>query len=66
MEALTEEIDELHARLADSSIYSGDSAALNSLLAEQGQLRTRLTDIEASWLARQEALEEAMAAAGDH
>lgn len=65
MEALSEEIAGLDERLADSSIYSGDTDTLNSLLAEQGQLRTRLADIEASWLTRQEALEEAMAAVGD-
>jgi len=61
MDALTEEIARLDERLADSSIYSGETDTLNSLLAEQGQLRARLSDIEASWLNRQERLEEAMA-----
>ena len=60
MQALTEEIGALDERLADNSIYSGDSSELNALLAEQGQLRTRLEDIESSWLSRQEQLEEAM------
>ena len=60
MQALTEEIAALDERLADNSIYSGESSELNALLAEQGQLRTRLEDIESSWLTRQEQLEEAM------
>lgn len=59
MEALTEDIAALDERLADNDIYSGDSTVLNELLTEQGQLRARLADIEASWLSRQEALEQA-------
>ena len=59
MEALTVEISALDERLADSETYSGDTNTLNRLLTEQGQLRGRLADIEASWLNRQEALEAA-------
>lgn len=65
MQALTEDIAALDARLADNSIYEGDPKALNELLAEQGQLRARLADIETSWLDRQQRLEDAMIEAGN-
>ena len=65
MQALTEDIAAVDERLADSSIYSGETDELNKLLAEQGQLRARLSDIETSWLDRQERLEEATRANKD-
>lgn len=63
MDALNEEIATLDEKLADSATYQEDSSTLNTLLTEQGQARTRLVDVEQSWLSRQEALEEALALA---
>ena len=60
MQALTEDIAAIDARLADNSVYEGAKEVLNQLITEQGQLRTRLGSIESAWLNRQEQLEEAM------
>ena len=63
MDALNEEIATLDEKLSDSATYQEDSTTLNTLLTEQGQARTRLADVEQSWLSRQEALEAALAQA---
>ena len=64
MDALNEEISAIDAKLADNSIYetniSQGGQSLATLLTEQGQLKTRLADIESAWLSRSEALEQAM------
>jgi len=64
MDALNEEISAIEAKLADNSIYetniSQGGQSLATLLTEQGQLKTRLADIESAWLSRSEALELAM------
>jgi len=60
MQALTEDIAKIDAQLADNSVYEGESAVLNKLITEQGQLRNRLGTVENAWLSRQEQLEEAM------
>jgi ATP-binding cassette subfamily F protein 3 len=65
VDRLTAEIDRLQARraelaeaLADSGVYDPDRAdELKGLLADDGELKRRIDELEAEWLAAEEALE---------
>lgn len=52
-------MDELHALLADVTIYQSDqSVQLNKLLAEQAHCQSQLDELEMEWLVLEEQIEE--------
>ncbi|MAY70680.1 MAG: ABC transporter ATP-binding protein, partial [Halomonas sp.] len=60
MEKVQAELGEVEAQLGDAELYT-DAARkqeLTDCLARQGELKARLEELEADWLAAEEALEE--------
>ena len=63
MEKLSAEKAGLEARMADPELYEGDARALVDLQKDLGWVGQQLADAEEAWLAAQEELETAAAAA---
>ena len=59
LEQLSGKLAELDSRLLDSSLYDGSRRSeLTQLLQQQGLLRQQLSDVESSWMATAEELEQ--------
>ncbi|MBY6206463.1 MULTISPECIES: ABC-F family ATP-binding cassette domain-containing protein [Halomonas] len=60
MEGVQAELAEVEERLGDASLYTDTARKqeLTECLGRQGELKARLDDLEAEWLAAEEALEE--------
>nr|WP_300313989.1 ATP-binding cassette domain-containing protein [Halomonas sp.] len=60
MEKVQEELAAIEERLADPELYTAEErkAELTDSLARQGELKSRLDDLEQQWLAAEEALEQ--------
>lgn len=53
------ELDKVEEALGDATLYEADrKAELTTLLASQGEIKSRLDEAEAEWFEAQEALEE--------
>ncbi|MGM0913802.1 MAG: ATP-binding cassette domain-containing protein [Pseudomonadota bacterium] len=65
MEKVQSQLAEVEALLGDAELYTDPARKeeLTTTLARQGELKSRLDDLEAEWLAAEEALEEAARAA---
>ena len=59
LEALQREKQALHEKLADPALYDGPADALAALNREAGETGKALQEAEATWLAAQQALDEA-------
>ncbi len=59
MEKVQAELAEVEEALGDAALYTDAErkAELTATLARQGELKSRLEDLEAEWLAAEEALE---------
>jgi ATP-binding cassette, subfamily F, member 3 len=57
LEAVTDEMKELDARLASEAFYSGDPEAVSEALKRRGQLDHALQTLEAQWLELQSQLD---------
>ncbi|QEM83523.1 ATP-binding cassette domain-containing protein [Halomonas binhaiensis] len=60
MEKVQEELAAVEGRLADPELYTAEErkTELTDSLARQGELKSRLDDLEQQWLAAEEALEQ--------
>jgi ATP-binding cassette, subfamily F, member 3 len=59
MEKLNTKREQLESRLADPEIYEGSTSKLMALQVELGDVKTRLQNVENTWMAASEELEQA-------
>jgi ATP-binding cassette subfamily F protein 3 len=59
MEKLASKRDTLEAKLADPEIYNGSTSKLMALQVELGDVKTKLADVENTWMTVSEELEKA-------
>ena len=60
MEKLQAQLSDIEEKLADSGIYDAERKdELNTLLQQQGKVKSELDDAEAEWMELTEQLEEA-------